>query len=101
MKDKLNLSAEEVNTYPEMNEHIKDLLRMKNNDPVSCYALARILELERSVLYSHNPYPNLKTECYACKGNVLVSEAEVCEYCTSSLCGFCKCVCKDSQERPF
>ena len=40
------LQGEKINTYPEMNEIVKDLLRW-NGEPMNLYALARIEELEK------------------------------------------------------
>lgn len=40
-----------IEIYPEMNETIKKLLRMSQDDSVKAYALARIEELEEDCAY--------------------------------------------------
>lgn len=54
-----------INTYPEMNKTIKDLLRMNQDDPIKAYTLTRLEELEQEVSevsYKAYLYEKLKEE---------------------------------------
>lgn len=48
------IDIDEINLYPEMNESIVGILKIRNTDPVSMYAAKLIQSLQARLNYIHN-----------------------------------------------